>query len=139
MILSLGLFAAPERRRSAKLVFAVYVVDHKACALFRHGQPVLALERALGVLVAALPVLVPRCAGEFVILGVALVGLLLIDQMQDRDVGQVRELFFQLLLFGRQLVLRDLHQRIAQSGLPVVDAAIDVGIVARARRIHDVL
>src|SRR5215470_17860569 len=67
------------------IVLSMHVVHDDAGALGRHRQPLLLLERALGVLVAALPVLAHRGSRKLVILGVAFVGLLLVDQMQDRD------------------------------------------------------
>src|SRR5262249_32027078 len=75
---------------------AMDVMVDNACPRWRHFQPGTALQRALGVLVAALPMLAHRCAGELVILGVALIGLLLVDQMGDREVRQIAQLFHEL-------------------------------------------
>src|SRR5215470_2496208 len=77
--------------RTGSVVLAVHVVDQDAGAFRRHRQPFATLERALRVLVAALPMLAHRRAGELVILGVTFVGLLLVDQVQDRDLRQVGE------------------------------------------------
>ena len=74
------------------------VVDDDAGAVRRHREPVLAAQRALGVFVAALPMLAHRGAGEFVVLGVPFIGFLLIDQLQDRDIRQVRQLVAELAL-----------------------------------------
>jgi hypothetical protein len=52
-----------------------------------------------------------RSAGELVVLGVALVGLLLVDHLQDGRLGHVGQLGHQLALFGAQLVLRDFQHR----------------------------
>src|SRR5277367_4317477 len=48
-------------------VFAVDVVDDYAGAVGRHRQPILAAQRALGVFVAALPVLAHGGAGKLVV------------------------------------------------------------------------
>jgi len=64
-------------------LFAVHVMHDNAGAGRRHGQPLLALERAFGVFVTALPVLAHRRPGKFVVLGVSLVGFLLIDDVQN--------------------------------------------------------
>src|SRR5690349_12733896 len=78
----LDCFVAPLLAMTAEtnlrpLRLPVHVVHHEAHALLRHLDPVAALQRALGVLVAARPVLAHRGARELVILGVALIGLLL--------------------------------------------------------------
>jgi hypothetical protein len=66
-------------------------------AAFRHLQPFVMFQRVLGVLVAALPMFAHRCAGEIMVLRVALIGLLLIDQVQDIDLRQIGELSKDLL------------------------------------------
>ena len=93
------------------ILLPMHVVDDDAGALWRHREPVLVLQGALGVLVAALPVLAHRGAGELVVLGVPLVGLLLIDQLQDRDLGQIGELVAQL----RSSSLRDARGTLASA------------------------
>src|SRR6516225_1157784 len=69
------------------IVLAVYVVDDDPDAMGRHRQPVLAAQRALCVFVAALPVLAHGGTGELVVFGVPFIGLLLIDQLKDGDLG----------------------------------------------------
>src|SRR5215510_13428262 len=80
------------------ILLAVNVVHEDARSRHRHRQPFRPLERALGILVAALPVLAHGRAGEFVVLGVPFVGLLLINDVQDRDLGQMRELVLETAL-----------------------------------------
>src|SRR5689334_13827359 len=64
-------------------LFPMYIVYHNPGARRRHRQPFLAREGAPGVLVTTLPVLTHRGAGKLVILGVALVGFLLVYDVQD--------------------------------------------------------
>src|SRR5262249_22316867 len=97
------------------IILPMHIVDDDAGALGRHRQPLLVLERALGVLVAALPVLPHRCSRKLVVLGVALVGLLLVDQMQDRDLRQVGQLVAHLPLVVVQRFVGDLGQRLVQA------------------------
>ena len=118
----------------------VDVMDDDAAALGRHLQPVALLQRARGVLVAALPMLAHGGAGELVVLGVTFIGLLLVDQLQDGDLGQVGELVAPLR--ARSSVSTSSgtsRQRLMGARLPVLQLAVDVGVVAGARRIHDVL
>ena len=103
-------------------------MNEDARALGRHRQPVAPLQRTLGIFVATLPVLAHRSAGKIVVLGMALVSLLLIDQMQDRDVRQVVELGFELAFVVGQLIFLQLVESVAQPRFPSVDAAIDVGL-----------
>ena len=69
------------------ILVTMHVVDNDAGTRRRHGHPFLPLERPAGVFVAALPMLAHRGAGKLVVLGVTLVGLLLIDDVEDRDLG----------------------------------------------------
>src|SRR5215813_14176984 len=115
------------------------VVHHNACAFNRHSQPLLLLERALGILVAALPMLAHGGARKFIILGMPLICFLLVDQLQYRDLREGCELLSQPALVVRQPVIGDFPQRGVKAGLPRMDPSIDVGVVARARGIHDVL
>ena len=115
------------------------VVGDDAAAGRGDDEPVFVLQRALGVFVAALPMLAHRRAGEFEVLGVAFVRLLLIDQVQDRHLGLVFQFLEQAAVFIRHQLLRHFEKRFAQPRLPCVHAAEDVGVVARARGIEDVL
>jgi hypothetical protein len=72
---------------SISVALAVDVMHDDAGAFNGHSQPLLLLERALSVLVAALPMLAHRGAGKFIILGVPFICFLLVDQLQDRDLG----------------------------------------------------
>ena len=94
------------------------VVHHNARAFNRHPEPLLLLERALGVFVAALPVLAHGGARKLIILGVPLVCFLLVDQLQDRDLGQGRKFVSQPALVIRQAVVGDLLQRGTKAGFP---------------------
>ena len=77
--------------RASDFALAMHVVHDDSHAVFRHLDPVAMQQRARRVLVAAQPVLAHRGAGEFVVLGITLIGLLLVDQMQDGDLGQVAD------------------------------------------------
>src|SRR5438552_9705744 len=76
----------------------MHVVNDDAHAFFRHFDPVAPLQRALGVLIAARPVLAHRGAREFVILGITFVSLLLVDQLQDGDLRQISKAALELTL-----------------------------------------
>lgn len=73
------------------VVLAMHIVHDDADAVLRHLQPFAVLECPLGVLVAALPMLAHRGAGELVVLGMPFIGFLLIDQLEDGDLGQLGE------------------------------------------------
>ena len=79
------------------------------------------------------------CAGELVVLGVPFVGLLLIDDVQDGDLRQVCQFTKPPLVVIAQLVGGDFRQRLGQEQFQIVQAPVDVGRIARARRIHNVL
>ena len=106
------------------IVLAVYVVDDDPDAMGRHRQPVLAAQRALCVFIAALPVLAHGGAGEFVVLGMPLIRLLLIDQVKDRDLGHVGEIVLELTLLVRKPLLGNLVERKVQALLPGVNAPV---------------
>src|SRR5262249_2776129 len=95
-------------------------------------------KRALGIFVAAHPMLAHRRAGKLVVLSVSFIGLLLVDDVKDSDVRQYRELSLELPLLVRELVLNP-GQRMIEARLPAVDAAKNIGIVAHPRGIHDFL
>src|SRR5580704_3643303 len=118
---------------------AVDVVNQDTRAGRRHHQPLLMLERTPGILIAALPVLAHGGAGELVVLGVPLIGLLLVDDVEDADLRQRGELVLQPALVVRKLLLRNLGQSLREPRLPDLNAAKDIGVVPRARGIHDVL
>ena len=80
-----------------------------------------------------------RGAGKLVVLGVPFIGLLLINDVQDGEFRQVGQFAEPPLVVVAQLVGRDFRQRLGQEQLQIVDAPVDVGRVARARRIHNVL
>ena len=71
--------------RYLSVALAMDVVHHYARACHRHPEPLLLLERALGIFVAALPMLAHGGARKLIILGVPLICFLLVDQLQDRD------------------------------------------------------
>src|SRR5262249_62067452 len=69
---------SPLRQRqssasSLSVALAMDVVHDNACAFNRHSQPLLFLERALGILVAALPMLAHGGARKFIILSMPLI------------------------------------------------------------------
>ena len=72
-----------------------------------HDQPVLMGEGVAGVVIARAPVVLHGKAAEFVVLGVALIGFLLVDQLHDVDFGQAREVGFLLALFVGEFFVRD--------------------------------
>ena len=49
------------------------------------------------------------------VLGIALIGLLLVDQLQDGDFRQIGEMVAQCALLVAQLILRHLSQRLVES------------------------
>ena len=73
------------------------------------------------------------------ILGIALIGLLLIDHLQDGDFRQVGETVAQCTLMLAEPVLRNLLQRLVEIGLQIVHLLVDIGIVPGAGRVNDVL
>jgi len=105
----------------------------------RHDHPFLALEGPAGVFIAALPVLAHRGAGELVILGVTLIGFLLINNVQNGDLRKIGKFVEPAPVVLAQLILRHLFQRLSQHQFQIMDAAVDVGGVARAGRVDDVL
>src|ERR1700756_4290601 len=65
------------------------VVHHNARAFNRHPEPLLLLERALGIFVAALPMLAHGGARKLIILGVPLICFLLVDHCRIVISGRV--------------------------------------------------
>jgi hypothetical protein len=59
----------------------VNIMRDNAGILGRHGRPILIPQRALGILVAALPMLAHRCTGKLVILRVSFTRFLLINEL----------------------------------------------------------
>src|SRR5215471_7559199 len=121
------------------LVLAVYIPDHDPGTRRRYDEPVLSTERTAGILEAGGPVLAHRGSGKFVILRVPLVRLLLVDQVEDGHFGLMLELLLPLALVIRQPRVGHLVERRFQPRLPCVEALEDIGVVAGARRVHDVL
>ena len=124
---------AENARRGSQSLFAVHVMHDNAGAGRRHGQPFLALERAFGVFVAALPVLAHRRSGKLVVLGVTLVGFLLIDDVQNRNFGKIREFLLQPPFILAERGIRNLVQDLIAKRFPFLQPAKDVSVVARAR------
>src|SRR5262245_49797025 len=125
----MGMFRSsslPLAARQASILLAMDVMHEDAGSHRRHREPHRPLERSLGILVAALPVLAHRGAGEFVILGVSLVSLLLVDDVQDGDLRQVRELLLQAALLVRELLLGQCRTRAVDVPLPGVYTAADM-------------
>jgi hypothetical protein len=70
-------------------LLAVHMVNDYAVTIARHCEPVAPFERPPSIFVTALPVLSHGRARKFVVLGVAFIGLLLVDDMQNCDAGSL--------------------------------------------------
>src|SRR5215472_5127482 len=108
------------------------VVYYDARAFHWHPVSLLLLERALGIFVAALPVLAHGGIRKLIILGVPLICFLLITDLQDRDLRQRCKFVSQPALVIRQPVVGDLSQRGTKADFPGMNPSIDVSVVARA-------
>src|SRR6185503_20088881 len=97
---------------SAAFIFAVHVVGDHADIGRRHLQPVLALQGRQRVFMPVVPVLMHGIGAELVVAGVPLIGFLLIDQLQDGGLRKTGQLLAHGALFGRQVGIRHLDQRL---------------------------
>lgn len=79
----------------SQTVFAMNVMEHDDLPRRRNRDPDLMLQGPRRILISAPPVFAHRGAGEFVVLRVAFVRLPLMDQLQDGDLGQVRQLLLE--------------------------------------------
>ena len=58
------------------------------------------------------------------VLGIALIGLLLVDHLQDGDFRQIGKAFAHPTLVVTQLIFRNFFQRLVVIGLQIGDAAV---------------
>ena len=88
-------------------LLAVNVMDEHAGAFRRHRHPLLPLERSPRVFVTALPVLTHGGAGKFVVPCVTFIRFLLVDDVQDHDLRQIRQFVQPLSIVIAELVWRE--------------------------------
>ena len=67
------------------------------------------------------------------------IGFLLIDDVKDRRLRHFCQLVPQPTFLVGKLLVGNLGQRLIEANFPLLDATVNVGIVACARGIHDVL
>ena len=91
-----------------------------------------------GVSIAGIPMFTHGSAREFVVLDVALVFLLLIDEVDDVDVARTGIFLDQLLLGLAHLLGRDAFKSVEQLHLQIMDTRVGVGVLAGAAGISDV-
>lgn len=108
------------------------IVDGDAIADRRAFQPFGMAQGAQCVGIAGRPMFAHGNARKFMVLDVAFIILLLIDQMNDIDLARPRKFLDQAALARFQGVLGHAAQGVQQFLLQFMDAGIGVGVLAGA-------